>query len=456
MANIDRLVNVQISLNTTGVSQYGFSTLLIAGPHLNSLSRVEIYTDPDQMLESGFSSTDLLYRAVSQAFSQTPRPQQVKVGRQAVNEAVIDVRLLGDKSVYSIAVATKDESGNIAEKTYTAANNGGDAIGILTRLQAEIAADATSVVTAEIENNRLRLIGQDPAKAFRLSVSELLVLTLVESAEDYADTLAAIAGEDNDWYGLAITSRTPKDILAAAAWTEAHKKIFGTSIDEAGAKDNSISTDTGSQLMKGNYFRTHWWYHAAAQTEYPEAAVMARCFAIDPGGETWANKKLAGVTADNLTETAFNAIKAKNGNTFETFRNVSITQVGKVAAGEWIDVIRFRDWLEEQIAVNIFTLLINRDKIPYTDGGIALVETQVRAALDLGQRHGGIAPTEYDADGVENPGYIVEVPLSADIPFNDKASRVLNDIKFTARLAGAIHVINVKGSLTHENLFKQV
>lgn len=40
MANLDRIVNVQISLNTTGISKEGFSTLLIVGEHLNTLSRV--------------------------------------------------------------------------------------------------------------------------------------------------------------------------------------------------------------------------------------------------------------------------------------------------------------------------------------------------------------------------------------------------------------------------------
>lgn len=33
MANIDRIVNVQISLNTTGITQLGFSTVLVVGAH---------------------------------------------------------------------------------------------------------------------------------------------------------------------------------------------------------------------------------------------------------------------------------------------------------------------------------------------------------------------------------------------------------------------------------------
>jgi hypothetical protein len=63
-----------------------------------------------------------------------------------------------------------------------------------------------------------------------------------------------------------------------------------------------------------------------------------------------------------------------------------------------------------------------------------------------------ISENEYDEDGNTNYGYTIEVPLAASISANQKASRILNDVKFTARLAGAIHVVNIVGSLTYENL----
>lgn len=85
MANIDRIVNVQISLNTTGITQLGFSTVLVVGAHAHSLSRVTSYTDVDEMLDDGFDVSEPIYKAVSACFSQTPRPTAVKVGRIACN-----------------------------------------------------------------------------------------------------------------------------------------------------------------------------------------------------------------------------------------------------------------------------------------------------------------------------------------------------------------------------------
>jgi hypothetical protein len=108
--------------------------------------------------------------------------------------------------------------------------------------------------------------------------------------------------------------------------------------------------------------------------------------------------------------------------------------------------------LEEEIKVNVVTAMINRNKVPYTDAGIAIIEAAIRQALARGQATGGIAPTEYDENGNENLGYTVTVPLAATISPNQKASRILEDVEFTARLAGAIHVVEIDGSLTYENL----
>lgn len=451
MATLDRIVDVQISLNTTGISKEGFSTLLIVGPHFHSLARVESYTSVDSMTENGFTATDPLYLAVADAFAQTPRPKVVKVGRQQCDTVSVGVSKVTATGKYTVTVSHKDSGGNVTSKPYAYTNTSGDAEAVLGGIAALITADTDAVVTATVTASTLTVTTKGETD-FALTVSSMLSATSGTVTETVPETMMAITKSDNDWYGIAFTSRVQADVLAMAAWTESHRKIYGVAIAEAGAKDADVENDTGYLLQQNNYFRTHWWYHADAATDFPECAVMARCFAIDPGGETWALKKLAGVVTDNLTETEYNAITKKNGNTFERFRNVSVTQNGKTAAGEWIDVIRFRDWLQEEITVNIFNALINSDKVPYTDAGISIIENQIRAALDLGKKRGGIAPNEFDEDGNTNLGYTVEVPLSSDISANTKASRILEDVKFTARLAGAIHVVNVKGGLTYEKL----
>lgn len=453
MANIDRIVNVQISLNTNGVSKEGFSTMLVVGTHANNLNRVTTYTNINDLINDGFSTDDPIYRAVSAAFSQTPRPRQVKVGRRQVEEVNLSVNNVKDNTDYTITVSSKDTDGTVDEEAYKYnSQTSATATKIVEGLQALMASD--TAVTATVSGGKLKLTAKS-GKSFAIKISSNLSAELTEPTEEIADSMNAIMASDADFYGIVLASRDKDDIMAMAEWVETQIKLFGTSTAEQGAKDSETDTDLLSMLKAKNYYRTFAFYHELANNEYLEAGIMARCFAIEPGGENWANKVLSGLTADTLTKTEYLAVSGKNGNTFETFRNKSITQNGKVAGDEWIDVIRFRDWLQEEITINVFNLLINSDKVPYTDAGIALIENQIRQALLLGQRRGGIAPTEYDEDNNENLGFSIEMPLAANIPANTKAQRLLEDVKFTARLAGAINVVEITGSFTYENLISE-
>ncbi len=452
MADITRIANVQISLQTTGINKKDFNTILVAGPHVYSLPRVSTYTSASAMLTDGFKSTDPLYLAVRDALSQTPRPRYVKVGRRQVDEVTLSIDTVANEAAYLLKIKKLATDGSTTTLPYTfTSDTNALASEIATGLAALVTADANSPVSATVSTNDLVLTNKVAGTAFAVELPASMSVKTAAAADTVAEDLAAINLEDNQWYGLGITSRVSADIIAAADWTEAETKLFGYSVAEAGAISAASTTDTPYLVKEGNYYRTFGFYHKDAATDFPELACMARCFAVLPGGETWANKKLAGVTTDRLTETEFLAAKNKNLNTFESFRDsVSITQTGKVAAGEWIDVIRFRDWLQEEMQVNIFFVLINRDKIPYTDGGIAIIQAQMDKALQLGQRRGGIAPTEYDEDGNEIPGYVINVPLAASISANTKASRILEDLTFSARLAGAIHVAEITGSLVYE------
>lgn len=453
MADITRIANVQISLQTTGINKVSFDTLLIAGPHVVSLPRVSTYTSPSAMISDGFSATDPLYLAAADAFSQIPRPRQIKIGRRQVDAVTLKIDDVNNNGEYSLSILKLDANSNTLSYPYThTADDSATATEIAEGLALLVnAATATNGIAATTSSGDLILTNSTAGTAFAVTLPDSMAVKTATAADTIAEDMTAINAEDKDWYGFGITSRVPADIMAAAAWAESEIKLFGYAVAEAGAISAASTTDTPYLLKNGNYYRTFGFYHAAAATDFPEIACMARCFAVKPGGETWANKKLAGVSTDGLTETQYLAAKGKNCNTFESFRDsVSITQIGKVAAGEWIDVIRFRDWLQEEMQVNIFSLLINRDKVPYTDEGIAAIEGQMIKALELGQRRGGIAPTEYDADGNEIPGWKISVPLAADISANTKASRILEDMTFTARLAGAIHVAEITGSLVYE------
>jgi hypothetical protein len=450
LANLERIVNVSIALNTAGISKLGFNDMCIVGTHALSLNRVDTITSTDELITMGFNITDPIYNAVTSALSQTPRIKQVKIGRIAPATSIIKVKTISATAIYSATISSK-VSGSVVAQTYSYTSISADATAILTGLLAAITADTDEIVTGVVADSTLTLTPTDDTN-FKVTVSDNLVQTFGTATETIAESMVAITTEDNDFYGIILADRTVANIQSMASWVETHTKLFLTSTAEAGAIDVVSTTDAAYLLKDDNYYRTSYWYHGEASTEYIDAAIMARCFMIDAGGENWSLKSLAGVSTDKLTETQFNAVKAKNGNTFENVRNITVTQNGKVAAGEWIDVIRFRDWLQEEIATNVFTAMKNKNKVGYIDAGIAIIEAQVRKGLDDGVTVGGIAPTEYDADGNKNPSYVLTVPLASEITATVKATRVLSGILFTARLAGAINATNINGSLTYENL----
>lgn len=456
--NIDQIVKVDIALNTAGISKLGFNTIMVCGPHAKTLERVLAISDPDELLDLGFESTDPIYVAVNTAFSQTPAPSEVKVGRwqcDSIKVGLIDEDAVQQGAEYSVDINYYDAQKNVKTITGSYEAVAGDpASNVLTQISTALGtADTEKLFSCSVSGSEVLIKASNSQTTFTVTPNERMKVTLVEQADDIdvAKNMQLISDADDDWYGVVCTDRSDDTVLAMAAWAEGQTKLYGVGLSGDNIKNPESKEDIASKLMAKNYMRSPWWYHADTN-EFVEVAHMARCFSVNPGGETWANKQLSGVTTDDLTQAEINAITAKNGNCFVAVRNISITQNGKVAGGEWIDVIRFRDWLKEEMQTDLFSMLINRDKLPFTDQGIALVESTMNKVLALGQKRGGIAPTEYDEDGNENLGYTISVPLASSISANNKAQRVLQDCKFTARLAGAIHAIEIYGNLTYENL----
>lgn len=449
MAQLDRIVNVQVSLRTTAITERSFSDLLIVGTHTLAAGRVLVITEADELLDLGLPSTSALYKAASAVFKQIPSINRIYIGKRQLNTVTINVTSAAT-STYQINILYRNETTG-AVQTGLASYIGEALDGtedIATGLVSAI--NALNIgVTASATGSSIEIDNDVAGADLGVTVEGNLAIVYQESTEAIADTLAAIKRENHDWYGIALTSHEESDVLAAAEWAETNESMFFTSSNQASILDSAVMTDIGSKLKAKQYFRTATWYHLA-EDEYIEAAVPGHCFTFYPGGETWANKRLAGITSDALAEGQSITCNTKNVNTFEPFRNFAITQYGKVAAGEWIDVIRFRDWLVEQIKINVVSAIINADgKVPYTDEGIQIIVNAMRVPLELGIDRGGIAPEELDETGRVIPSYTISAPLAANIPANDKANRVLRDVKFTARLAGAIHATEIKGSLSY-------
>nr|WP_289765394.1 DUF3383 family protein [uncultured Acetatifactor sp.] len=270
----------------------------------------------------------------------------------------------------------------------------------------------------------------------------------VVAYEDIRTTLARANGEVS-FYGIHLTEFGDEaDIQEAISWTEANEKIFGfeyTDIDKCPVKNFSFYRSFGMFSGKADGYDTG---EQPIENEYAALAWMAKCFGYDPGTETWNMKELASIVPSALGTDEKKLLEENGINSFRRYAGSNITFGGNMLSGEWIDVIRFRDWLKAEMQINVFNALKTNRKVPFTDGGIGLIEGQMESTLSKGQTIGGIAPTEYDSDDYEIPGYTVTVPLASDLTEAERKSRKLTGCRYTARLAGAIHIVEIHGNLT--------
>lgn len=252
--------------------------------------------------------------------------------------------------------------------------------------------------------------------------------------------LNAIANENNDWYGVVVDQAMVANFADVASWVETAKKFAIFWITDVNAYDASKSTDLASVLKLANRNRSAVVWHAtpAGGANYPDAAWMGEGFPYEPGTSTWAYKTLNGVTPDTLLASQETALKGKNCNYYTTVGGVSITQEGKVASGEYIDIIIGTDWIEARLREAVYSALVNNRKIPYDDTGIAMIEGLVKGVLNEAASKGIL-----QADSIA-----VTVPKYADIPQADKLARKLPDVKFSALYQGAIHSVTINGTIS--------
>jgi len=259
--------------------------------------------------------------------------------------------------------------------------------------------------------------------------------------------LNAIQSATQDWYAwIIIPPGTYADeVKLAAAWNETQKKIFFQSTADPNVLDSGDVTDLAYFFQNLSYDRTVSIYHPNSQDETPagtpawmESGWPGEALPYDPGSQTWAYKTISGVASYGLTSAERTAALDKACNIYTSTAGVNVTEEGVVASGEYIDIIRGLDWLEARLQEAIFTELVNKRKIPYTNEGIALIENAVRGVLSAAAAAGILIEESIE----------VTVPALADISDTDKLNRNLPDVDFVATVQGAIHKVEINGTVT--------
>jgi len=443
MASLDLIVDIHTSVAGPSVQVESFGIPMVAASFTSPAwsERYRSYSDLDSVIADGFTVTSPVYRALANVFAQNPTVSSCGVGRRALsstnrvvitpvtaNSRLYSFDVLGVDGVVYVASFTSDASATVVEicAGITAAING-------------LAAGAA--VTATDNTSNVSVVADVGGSYFAVA-PVAACYSLVSLAQPHADPgiatdLAAIAAENSEWYGVVLADdQGAATITAAAAWCAPNKKIL-----VAGSQDSAIkaagSADVASVVAATSNNYATIAYHSRAGHECIGGAVLGMFFARNPGAVVLAGKTLVGITADQLTNTEFNYIKTKKALSYTSFGSLSLLQEGRMAGGQWADVVRDMDWFEATARGALVDAIASNDKLPYTDVGAAVLSGVLRSCLQRAE-----------SAGVFASGWSVSVPAVSSVSPADKSNRIYRTLKYYAVLAGGIQSLGVGGTVT--------
>lgn len=454
--SLQDLVTVQIDKQTAPVSRVGFGTPLIMSTEADEDDRfaatTKEYTALDQMGSTGddFDTAGVAYRMAQTIFAQNPKVDKIVVGKRA-NPPLMTVEftpVVKNSTAYVVIIGGRGAAGGDTETFTFTSDASATATEIVDGLVALINAGAQKVFASNVADV-LKIEAADSAggtptagKPFTVQVDRTLLAGQNKTpdpgvATDLTTIRTAVDGND-DWYAAFVDSFGLAEISAMAAAIETLFKIYLPTTFDADIL-LAGSSDIGSVLQAADYARTALSWHETPGYTDLGSGWAGKNLPQDPGSLTWKFKSVTGVAFSLLTPDELSKLSAKNVNNYVRKAGNNMMQEGVTASGEFIDITRGIDFITARLQENIYAQLINLPKIPFTDPGIAVVENEVRGVMDLGISQGIFAA---------DPAPVVTVPAAADVDTNDKANRLLPDVRFTATLAGAIHFVEVNGVVT--------
>jgi len=488
--SINRLIKVDVNLAPAGAQAQDISTLLILGSSnvIDTTERYRMYGSISEVA-ADFGTTAAEYLAALLYFEQSPQPAQLLIGRwaktatagklvggvvPATNQAIAvwnaittgSFKVSVDGTSHSFTglnFATQTNLNGVASVLQTALTgtfSGATVVWNSNYSRFEFTSGTTGA-TSSVSFLEAASSGSD--------ISALLVGTAADAtngaylvvgvaAQSALDTVSLFdLNYGQTWYGLTICGATDSDHLAVAPFIEAttSKHIYGVSTQEAGVYSSVSTTDIAYLLSQAKYNRTVIQY--SSSTPYSVCSLLGRILTTNYNANnsviTLMYKQEPGIVPEQLNITQVNALEAKSCNVFVAYNNsTAIIEQGKVSSGDFLDTIIGTDWLALSIQTDLYNLLYtSTSKIPQTDAGNNILATAIENRCSQGVANGLLAPGVWQSGGFgalkQNDylakGFYVYAPPIALQAAADRAARKSVPFQVAAKLAGAIHTVDV-------------
>jgi len=272
------------------------------------------------------------------------------------------------------------------------------------------------------------------------------------------DTLLAF---DADWYWLGIVAAMRDNVAitdAIVEWIEARNK-------QAIIDSNAIATETANDTTsiagrkKGLVTRSTVFYHTGAAF-YPGFALAAtlgtRNFDQANSAYTAKFKKLRGIPAVDKGSAAIQAItgftpalgqSTTAGNCAMTLVDIGgqifTVEGSTLTPNVFIDEIHATDWIIARTEEETLSIMLNNDRIPYTDAGMEQLAAGARVVMRQASRAGLIANDINPETGAYEPAIEYTIPGALDVPESQRKARIAPEIAVKFRYAGAVHYTTI-------------
>lgn len=479
--NIGRLVRATVNLAPLAAARRGFGTLMIAGDSnvIDGVERLRAYVDLESVAED-FGTSAPEYLAAALYFGQSPRPQNLMIGRwlRTATSGLIEGAILTTaQQVMSLWTAITTGSFKITvdgvEKTLSALNfsgqtnlNGVASVINASLTGATIAWDGSRFVLTSSTTGINSIVGYASATGSGTDISTMLKLTAATAlvpvpgfaAETPVECAVALANQSGQWYGLsfaAATMPTDDQLEAVAAFIEGASisRILGVTETDTRVLDASYTTDLASRFEALAYKRTCVQFSA---NKYAICSLIGRAFSVNFNANrstiTLMYKQEPGIVAENLTETQAQTLKAKRCNVFVQYMNdTTIIQYGVMSGQAYFDEIHGLDWFVDALQTAEYNLLYqSKTKIPQTDDGQNQLVNVASSVCQEAINNGLVAPGQWNADGFGqlargdylDQGFYIYTPPMAAQDQSIREQRIAPPLQIALKLAGAIHELD--------------
>lgn len=484
---ISRLIKTAVNLTAAGASAQNTSQLLVLGTStvIDPTERYRTYDDLGS-IATDFGTSAEEYLAAVLWFEQVPQPTSLLIGRW-VNAAATAYLRGGALSTVNktISTWTAITTGSfkitidavlytLSALNFSAATNMN---GVAAIIQAALTtATAPAAITWNSNYGRFELVTTvtGPTATFTFAVpsgagvdiSATAGLTAATGAylsqgQALETALSCVTLFDQNfgqiWYAVVGLDFVDADHTVVAPYIEGsvNRHYYGVSSLEAGIL-NPTDTSSIPYLLKQGAFR-HTGTQYSSSNPYAVVSMLARILTTDYTANnsviTLMYKQEPGIVAESLNTNQITALEAKNCNVFVNYNNsTAILEPGISASGDFVDTVIGTDWLALTIQTAVYNFLYTSPtKVPQTDAGNHSIVNVISSVLSQAVNNGLLAPGTWQQTGFGSlntgdylpNGFYVYAPPIALQNQTDRAARKSVTFQVAAKLAGAIHTVDI-------------